>query len=114
MSLTHKDYISQSPPHSSSVHGGDHVDGLETQSSDGEITDVMGRGQGHKRPAVLPNRDKLSSSIQVGGLDETTSNIDSLGRKSENTHGKPSKRRKISNARHPLDVGAITTDDDSS
>jgi hypothetical protein len=114
MSSTHKDYISQSPQHSSSVHGGDHIDGLETQSSDGEITDVIGKGQGHKRPAVLPNRDKLSSSIQVGGLDEITSNVDFLGSKGENTRGKPSKRRKMSNARHPLDVGATTTDDDSS
>jgi hypothetical protein len=114
VSLAHKDHISQSPPQSASVHGGDHADELETRSSDDELIDLAGRSQGQKRPAVLPDGDKLRGSIQTG---ELASNIELLKRKSKNTHGKPSKpskRRKMSNAGRPLDVGATTTDDDSS
>ncbi|KAN0083657.1 HORMA domain containing protein [Elaphomyces granulatus] len=117
VSLAHKDHISQSPPQSASVHGGDHADELETRSSDDELIDLAERSQGQKRPAVLPDGDKLRGLIQTG---ELASNIELLKSKSKNTHGKPgkpskpSKRRKMSNAGRPLDVGATTTDDDSS
>jgi hypothetical protein len=96
-----------------SVQGHDsvHADEDETEISDDELTNIV-TSQGRKRRLTPSEPQELHNSAQTNQADLAAAHFEESGNGKEKTRRRSNKQRKMSNAKHPLDVGA-TTDEGS-